>query len=188
MARTNKAISLLGQPLTLYTNNGVRVNGATVTAPDVMASNGVIHVIDRVLMPKDDIIDVAMKAGSFKTLLTAVQAADLTDTLRSGGPYTVFAPTDEAFGKLPPGTIDALVKDPETLREILTYHVVPGAVTAADVVKLKRAKTVQGDSIRINTASGVMVDAAKVIKTDIHAGNGVIHVIDTVIMPESLAK
>jgi uncharacterized surface protein with fasciclin (FAS1) repeats len=110
--------------------------------------------------------------------------AGLTDTLRGDGPFTVFAPTDEAFAKLPNGTLDALLKDKAKLASILTYHVVPGKVMAADVVKLTEAKTVQGQSVKIATAGGVMVDNAKVVKTDVPATNGVIHVIDTVIMPK----
>lgn len=130
-----------------------------------------------------DIVDTAIAAGSFKTLVKAVQAADLVDVLKGKGPFTVFAPTDEAFAKLPPGTLEALLKDKDKLRAVLTYHVVPAKVMAADV-KTGAAKTVQGKSIAVKAgAGGVMVDAAKVIKTDIVADNGVIHVIDSVIVP-----
>ncbi len=134
-----------------------------------------------------DIVDTAVGAGSFKTLVAAVQAAGLVDTLKGTGPFTVFAPTDEAFAKLPTGTVESLLK-PENkakLVAILTYHVVPGKVTAADVVKLKEAKTVQGGSAKITVADGkVKVDDANVVKTDIMTSNGVIHVIDAVIMPK----
>jgi len=134
-----------------------------------------------------DIVDTAVGAGSFKTLVAAVQAAGLVDTLKGTGPFTVFAPTDEAFAKLPAGTVESLLK-PENkakLVAILTYHVVPGKVTAADVVKLKEAKTVQGGSAKITVADGkVKVDDANVVKTDIMTSNGVIHVIDAVIMPK----
>ena len=134
-----------------------------------------------------DIVDTAVGAGSFKTLVAAVQAAGLVDTLKGAGPFTVFAPTDEAFAKLPAGTVESLLK-PENkakLVAILTYHVVPGKVTAADVVKLTEAKTVQGSSAKISAKDGkVMVDGANVIKTDIMTSNGVIHVIDAVIMPK----
>lgn len=133
--------------------------------------------------PKD-IVDTAVAAGSFKTLATALQAAGLVDTLKGKGPFTVFAPTDEAFAKLPAGTLDALLKDKAKLTAILTYHVVPGKVMAADVVKLKSAKTVQGGSLSIDTTSGVKVDGANVVKTDIGASNGVIHVIDSVVLPK----
>jgi uncharacterized surface protein with fasciclin (FAS1) repeats len=133
--------------------------------------------------PTKDIVDTAVAAGSFKTLAKALEAAGLIETLKGKGPFTVFAPTDEAFAKLPAGTIEALLADKAKLTAVLTYHVVPGRVMAADVVKLKEAKTVQGQSITIDTTSGVKVDGANVIKTDIATSNGVIHVIDTVILP-----
>jgi uncharacterized surface protein with fasciclin (FAS1) repeats len=138
-----------------------------------------------VVAQQQDIVDTAVAAGSFKTLAAALQAAGLVDTLKGAGPFTVFAPTDEAFAKLPAGTVETLLK-PENkakLQRILTYHVVSGKVMAADVVKLKSAKAVSGDTIRINTTGGVTVDNARVVKTDIAASNGVIHVIDTVILP-----
>lgn len=132
-----------------------------------------------------DIVDTAVSAGSFKTLVTAVKAAGLVETLKSAGPFTVFAPTDEAFAKLPAGTLDSLLKDPAKLKSVLLYHVVSGKVMAADVVKLKSAKTVQGSSAKVKVmGSDVMVDGAKVVKTDIACDNGVIHVIDTVILPK----
>ncbi|MDZ4100498.1 MAG: fasciclin domain-containing protein [Hydrogenophaga sp.] len=130
-----------------------------------------------------DIVDTAVAAGSFKTLVTAVQAAGLVDTLKGPGPFTVFAPTDEAFAKIPKATLDALLKDKAALTKVLTYHVVPGKVMAKDV-KAGMVKTVQGSSITVATTGGVKVDAANVVKTDIAADNGVIHVIDTVIMPK----
>ena len=133
-----------------------------------------------------DIVDTAVAAGSFKTLAKALAAADLVDTLKGAGPFTVFAPTDEAFAKLPAGTLETLLK-PENkakLQRILTYHVVSGKVTAADVVKLKSAKAVSGDSLGINVSgAAVSINGAKVVKTDIGASNGVIHVIDTVLIP-----
>lgn len=135
---------------------------------------------------KKDIVDTAVAAGSFKTLAAALKAADLIDTLKGKGPFTVFAPTDEAFAKLPAGTVEDLLK-PENkakLASILTYHVVAGKVMAADVVKLKEAKTVQGKAAKITVKDGkVMVDGANVVKTDIETSNGVIHVIDAVILP-----
>ena len=134
-----------------------------------------------------DIVDTAVAAGSFKTLAKALQAADLVDTLKGAGPFTVFAPTDEAFAKLPAGTLDALLK-PENrskLQRILTAHVVAGKVMAADVVKISSAKAVSGETLTVaSRAGGVMVGGAKVVKTDVAASNGVIHVIDTVILPE----
>lgn len=132
---------------------------------------------------QQDIVEIAISAGDFKTLVAAVKAAGLVDTLKGDGPFTVFAPTDEAFAKIPKQQLDALLRDKDALTKVLTYHVVPGKVTAADVVKLSSAKTVQGQSITIDTRNGVMVDNARVIKTDVQAENGVIHVIDTVIMP-----
>lgn len=178
------AKTALGQSIAIDTAKGVRVDQATVVKTDIVCSNGVIHVIDAVMMPKNDIIEAARSAGSFKTLLTAVEAAGLTDTLRGAGPFTVFAPTDEAFAKLPKGTLEGLLKDKKKLASILTYHVVAGKVMAKDVVNLKEAKTVQGQKIRIDTSKGVKVDEATVVKTDVPATNGVIHVIDTVIIPD----
>jgi uncharacterized surface protein with fasciclin (FAS1) repeats len=134
-----------------------------------------------------DIVDTAIAAGSFNTLAAALKAAGLVDTLKGEGPFTVFAPTDEAFAKLPAGTIEMLLKpeNKDTLVKILTYHVVPGKVMAADVVKLKSAKTVQGQSVKIKAKNGkVMIDKSSVVKTDIETSNGVIHVIDTVLMPK----
>ena len=135
-----------------------------------------------------DIVDTAVAAGSFKTLAKALQAADLVGTLKGPGPYTVFAPTDEAFAKLPASTLEDLLK-PENkakLQRILTYHVVPGRLSASEVVKLHSAKAVSGDTIEIAANGGtVTVDKARVVKTDIAASNGVIHVIDSVILPES---
>jgi len=134
-----------------------------------------------------DIVDTAVAAGDFDTLVAAVKAADLVSTLKGPGPFTVFAPTDAAFAKLPPGTLTTLLQ-PENkakLTSILTYHVVPGKVMAADVVKLSSAKTVNGQSVSITTGGGaVMVDDAKVVQTDIVCSNGVIHVIDAVILPK----
>ena len=135
-----------------------------------------------------DIIDTAVAAGSFKTLAAAVTAAGLVPTLKGAGPFTVFAPTDEAFAKLPAGTVDALLADIPKLTAILTYHVVAGKVMAADVMKMdgKEAATVNGAHIKISTTNGVKLNATStVVKTDIECTNGVIHVIDTVIMPPS---
>ncbi len=131
-----------------------------------------------------DIVDTAKSAGSFNTLVTAVQAAGLFDTLKGPGPYTVFAPTDEAFAKVPKDKLDALLKDKAALTKVLTYHVVPGKVMAKDV-KPGKVKTVEGSSLTIAVNGGnVTVDNAKVVKTDVAADNGVIHVIDTVLMPK----
>jgi uncharacterized surface protein with fasciclin (FAS1) repeats len=132
-----------------------------------------------------DIVDTAVTAGNFTTLVAAVKAAGLVDTLKGAGPFTVFAPTDEAFAKLPSGTLDSLLKDPEKLRSILLYHVVSGKVLAAQVTKMKTAKTLEGSPVTIHVSgSNVMVNNANVSKTDIVCDNGVIHVIDTVLIPK----
>ena len=135
-----------------------------------------------------DIVDTAVGAESFSTLVTAVKAAGLVDTLKGKGPFTVFAPTDAAFKKLPKGTVESLLeaKNKDKLTQILTYHVVAGKVTAADVVKLKKAETIQGSPVKITVKGDtVMINKAKVVTTDIQCSNGVIHVIDAVIVPES---
>ncbi len=134
-----------------------------------------------------DVVDTAVGAGDFTTLVTAIKAAGLVETLKGKGPFTVFAPTDEAFAKLPAGTVENLLKpeNKQKLVSILTYHVVPGKVMASEVVKLADAKTVNGQSLTINVEGQmVMVDSAKVVKTDIECSNGVIHVIDAVVMPK----
>lgn len=130
------------------------------------------------------IVDIAVQAGSFKTLVQAVQAAGLVETLSGEGPFTVFAPTDEAFAQIPQDTLQAVLADKEKLTAILTYHVVPGKLMAADVVRNTQLQTVQGQSITVSTEGGVRVDNANVVQTDIEADNGVIHVIDRVIMPK----
>jgi uncharacterized surface protein with fasciclin (FAS1) repeats len=150
---------------------------ATIVSPSGMAM---------AQQPQVDIVDTAVGAGSFTTLATALQAAGLVDTLKGEGPFTVFAPTDEAFAKLPAGTLEALLADPAKLQAVLTYHVVPGRVTAADVATLSSATTVQGDSITIDTSMGVRVNDAQVTQADIMTSNGVIHVIDTVLLPPGL--
>lgn len=135
---------------------------------------------------KMDIVDTAVAAGSFKTLAAALQAAGLVDTLKGKGPFTVFAPTDDAFAKLPPGTVETLLKpeNKEKLKAILLYHVVAGDVTSGQVVKLTSAKAVNGQEVKISVVDGtVMINDAKVVKADIAASNGVIHVIDTVLLP-----
>ena len=136
-------------------------------------------------MAAKTIVDIAVADPNFSTLVAALKAADLVETLQSAGPFTVFAPTNDAFAKLPAGTLDSLLKpeNKEQLKGILLYHVVAGRVAAADVVKITEAKTVNGKSAKIDTTNGVKIDAANVVKTDIMAGNGIIHVIDAVILP-----
>ena len=131
-----------------------------------------------------NIVETAVAAGSFKTLVTAVQVAGLVDTLSGAGPFTVFAPTDEAFAKIPKETLDAVLADKAKLTAILTYHVVAGKVMASDVMSLTSAKTVQGGEVKIDTTDGVMINNAKVVQADIECSNGVIHVIDSVLMPK----
>ncbi|UBF29330.1 fasciclin domain-containing protein [Kovacikia minuta CCNUW1] len=130
-----------------------------------------------------DIVDTAVNAGSFSTLVAAVKAANLVNTLKGEGPFTVFAPTDEAFAKLPAGTVDGLLKDLPKLKQILTYHVVSGKVMAADVIKLKSATTVEGSDVKIDASNGVKVNDSTVTTPDVAADNGVIHIIDTVLIP-----
>ncbi len=155
---------------------------ASVLAVAIIAAAGISLRAEE--QAAKDIVDTAVAAGSFTTLAKALQAAGLVETLKGAGPFTVFAPTDEAFAKLPAGTLDVLLKDKAKLTAVLTYHVVAGKVMAADVVKLKEAKTVQGQMVKIDTTKGVKVDNANVVKTDIVASNGVIHVIDSVILPK----
>ena len=168
------------------------VNDARIRITDIQASNGVIHVIDRVILPSAEaeeesmgsIVDIAVADGRFETLVAALQAAELVETLSGEGPFTVFAPTDDAFAKLPEGTVEALLEDIPALTDILLYHVVSGEVLAADVVELESAETVLGESVSIRVEDGnVYINDSMVIITDIMADNGVIHVIDTVLLP-----
>ena len=204
VVKLTSADTVEGSPIAITVKDGkVYLNDSTqVTTADVEASNGVIHVIDQVLMPPakgaspapsasaagmDDIVATAEAAGTFSTLLKAATAAGLVETLQGPGPFTVFAPTDEAFAALPDGTLDALLADPEALKRILLYHVVSGEVTADQVVGLTTADSVEGSPIAIAVKDGKVYlnDAAEVVATDIKASNGVIHVIDNVILPPS---
>ena len=185
------AKTVLGKDVTVKVDMGnVYINDAKVIITDIETSNGVIHVIDSVLLPtadKADIVDTAVADGRFKTLAAALTAAGLIETLKGAGPFTVFAPTDEAFAKLPAGTIDTLLKpeNKQKLTDILLYHVVSGNVMAADVVKLTSAKTVLGKDVTITVKDGKVFlnDTVQVIITDIETSNGVIHVIDAVLLP-----
>lgn len=180
-----QAQTVQGSPVVISTSDGVMVNDASVTQADVTASNGIIHVIDTVILPPAaDIVDLAVANGNFETLAAALTAAGLIETLQGDGPFTVFAPTDEAFAALPAGTVASLLADIPTLTDILLYHVVPGLVVSGDVVGLSSATTVQGSDISIAVDGMVMLnDNANVIVTDVLATNGVIHVIDSVILP-----
>ena len=190
VVKVKGAVSLNGQRIDVKVAGGaVSVDSSKVAKTDISCTNGVIHVIDTVMMPSTDSIPaVADKAGKFKTLLAAVKAAGLVETLSGPGPFTVFAPTDEAFAKIPAATIADLLK-PENkakLASILTYHVVSGRVYSEAAVAAKSAKTVQGGSVTIKASdAGAFVNDAKIIATDVDASNGVIHIIDSVIMPPS---
>ena len=195
MLASAAGVVLLAVPASAAPCKGSRSHVTTsmgrVTHPAVIRESVVSQPVHQVVLKESpkDIVDTAVGAGTFKTLAAALGAADLVSTLKGAGPFTVFAPTDEAFAKLPAGTVETLLKpeNKEKLKEILLLHVVPGSVYAADVVKLKEAKTAGGKTLSISTDGGVKVGTAtgmvNVTKTDIKAGNGVIHVIDSVILP-----
>ncbi len=182
-------MSLQGSPLAIEVMDGkVRIGGANVVTTDVMASNGIIHVIDTVLMPPaaPNLVEAATKAGTFGTLLKAAVAAGLADTLAKGGPFTVFAPTDAAFAKLGDATIADLLlpANKDKLAGILKHHIVAGEVKAAQAVGLKEAKALDGTMLNLHYDGKVlMVGGSKVVATDVMASNGVIHVVDAVILP-----
>ncbi len=181
--------TLNGGRLTIVANgHGIAVNEATVIQADVPARNGVIHVIDRVLTPsKPGVLGVAEKAGNFSTLLAAIKAAKLEDALSGDGPFTVFAPTDEAFAKLPADQLKALLKpgNREALQAILKYHVVEGKVSARDAIRAGSARTLQGGKVEADIKDGrLIINDARALATDIPAENGVIHVIDSVLIPK----
>ena len=199
VVKLSEAETVLGKKVAVKVEgDSVMVNESKVILTDIEASNGVIHVIDTVLLPpademsgaemeKKDIVAIAAGDERFKTLVAAVTAAGLVETLQGEGPFTVFAPTDEAFAKLPAGTIEELLKpeNKQKLVDILTYHVVAGKVMAADVVTLSEAETVLGQKVTVKVEDGkVYINDAQVIITDIEASNGVIHVIDTVLLPQ----
>ena len=203
------AATLQGEEVTIEVIDGsVKIDGATVVITDIIGSNGVIHVIDSVILPTEiaaslsspeatkTIVDIAVEDGRFETLVAALQAADLVSTLSGEGPFTVFAPTDDAFAALPDGVVAGLLEDIPSLTEVLTYHVVSGTVLAETVVGLTSAATLQGEEVTIEvidpnrpplTIGNVMIDGATVLITDIIGSNGVIHVIDAVILPSAIA-
>jgi transforming growth factor-beta-induced protein len=193
VGQLESAETLLGESVGIRVEDGmVYINDAQVIIKDIVADNGVIHVIDTVLLPpaeeaeeaSNSIVDIAVADGRFETLVTALQAADLAETLAGEGPFTVFAPTDDAFGALPEGTIPALIEDIPALTDVLLYHVVSGEVLAEDVGQLFGAGTLQGQSVSIRVQNEmVYINDAQVIITDIIADNGVIHVIDSVLLP-----
>jgi uncharacterized surface protein with fasciclin (FAS1) repeats len=190
VVKLSGAKSLNGQRIDVKVDGSkVTVDGANVVATDIATSNGVIHIIDSVILPSDETLTaVADKAGKFKTLLAAAKAAGLVDTLNGEKSLTVFAPTDEAFAKLPKGTVESLLKpeNKDKLVAILTYHVLDGRVYSEDALAAKSAKSLQGGTVAISVKDGAAyVNGAKILATDIDAGNGVIHVIDSVILPPS---
>lgn len=188
VVKLSSAGTLAGQRLSiLVEEGGVRVASAKVTQTDVLCSNGVIHVIDTVLMPSTkSLVELAQGAGSFQTLLAAAQAAGLAETLATGGPFTVLAPTDEAFARLPKGTLESLLKpeNRDELARILKAHVIEGRVYADQVVALSSARALSGTELAIVSRNGkVTIAGANVVQTDLEALNGVVHVIDAVIVP-----
>ncbi len=187
--KLKNATTLNGQRIDIVVDDrGVSIDGVRVTKTDIVCSNGVIHVIDAVLMPETKtIVGVADSAGIFKTLLAAAKAAGLDTALGGDGPFTILAPTDEAFAKLPAGTVEGLLKpeNKDKLANILKYHVIPGRFYADQVIKLENAPTLLGQEVAIKVdGRKVMVGGANVVKTDIEAKNGVVHVIDSVILPK----
>jgi uncharacterized surface protein with fasciclin (FAS1) repeats len=192
VVKLKEAKTAQGSTIAIRVEGGkVYVNDAQVVKTDIVCSNGVVHLIDSVIMPpakKPTIVEAAIGNDDFSTLVALVKHAGLVETLSGEGPFTVFAPTNAAFAKLPKETVDALLSDAgkAQLASILKYHVVAGSVKAADVVKLKEAKTVLGQSAKIKVEDGkVYVDGAQVVMTDIECSNGIIHVIDAVILPKS---
>jgi uncharacterized surface protein with fasciclin (FAS1) repeats len=186
------ATSVQGEDIAITVDgSSIMVNEANVVATDIEAANGVIHVIDQVILPLSmseaamgDIVETAQAAGEFPTLLAAVEAAGLVETLKGEGPFTVFAPNEEAFASLPEGALAGLLADQEALTQVLLYHVVPGQVTASQVVDLESATTVEGSDVAIRVEGNkVFINDAEVVTTDIITSNGVIHVIDKVILP-----
>ena len=168
------------RPVSSLLRHGLTALALALAAPLAMASTSTTA---SAAQSHSDIVDTAVAAGQFTTLAAALQAAGLVDTLKGTGPFTVFAPTDAAFAKVPKADLDALLKDKAKLTAVLTYHVVPGKVMAADV-KAGKVKTVEGQELTVTTKGGVMVDNAMVVATDVAASNGVIHAIDTVLMPK----
>ncbi|MCX5691105.1 MAG: fasciclin domain-containing protein [Planctomycetota bacterium] len=186
--KTGHVQTVNGQRVDLVAKDGsVKIDGATVTTADIKCSNGVIHVIDTVILPSEkDIVETALAAGKFKTLATLLDKADLVGALKGAGPFTVFAPTDEAFAKLPKETVESLLKSENKaqLASILKYHVLSGRIFSDAAAKGASVATLQGQKVTTKGDNGtVTVDNAKVITADIDASNGVIHVIDTVILP-----
>jgi transforming growth factor-beta-induced protein len=171
-----------GRPVRVTLGGGARVNGVNIVTTDVTASNGVIHVIDAVLLPVEDNVETAVAAG-FETLVAAAQAAGLEEALRAPGPVTIFAPTDAAFAALPAGALEALLADPEALAGVLTYHVVPGRIFSSDLSEGLEATPLSGGTLTFTLGGGARVNGAAIVAADVLTANGVIHVIDEVLLP-----
>ena len=194
------AATVQGEEISVSTTDGVTINGATVSTADIGVSNGVVHVIDQVILPPSviaemeaanngkNIVELAMGAENLSTLVAAVKAAGLVETLSGDGPFTVFAPTNDAFAALPDGVLDMLLlpENKEKLVAILTYHVVAGKVMSTDLKDGQTAATVQGDEIKVDLSNGAKINNAAVVAADVEATNGVVHIIDKVILPPSL--
>jgi len=183
---TSSYLDMLSEQVALIdvTDSGAFIAGSQIVATDIETSNGIIHVIDTVMLPPDqNIVETAVGAGIFNTLVAAVQAAGLVDTLAEGGPFTVFAPTDDAFAALPAGTVEALLEDTEALTNILLYHVVAGRVLSSDVVANRSLPSLQGSRLDVSTEGGVFINDSEVVAVDILAENGIVHVIDKVLLP-----
>ena len=189
----NSAATVNGQRVPLnFRGDRLTIGNANIIVTDIQCSNGVIHVIDSVLVPElENIPSIAQSAGKFNTLLAAVGAAGLADVLSGPGPFTVFAPTDDAFSALPAGTVDSLLKpeNKQQLIDILKYHVVSGRVYDNDAVRARRAKTLLGRSVDIGfSADGIRINDAKVVARNVNASNGVIHIIDSVLIPQAMTR
>jgi uncharacterized surface protein with fasciclin (FAS1) repeats len=187
VVKASDVATLNGEFLAINASDeGVKIGEANVIKTDIKASNGVIHVIDKVLLPKPDLAETADAAGTFKTLLAAAEAAGLTSALKGDGPLTVFAPTDDAFAALPEGTVESLLKpeNQDKLASILKYHIIADNLLASEVLAEKKLKTLQGDKLKVAMDGGTpKIGGAAITATDIQAGNGVIHVIDRVLVP-----
>ena len=177
------ATTLQGQPVFFDLSSGVKVNGANVVSADIGATNGIIHAIDAVLLPpSNNVVAAAAAVANLSTLVTAITVADLAATLEGQGPFTVFAPTNAAFDALPPGTLDALLEDPDALADILLYHVVPGRAFAGDLDG-SALTTAQGATVTVDVTNGVQINEARVTTANVLVTNGVIHIIDAVLIP-----
>jgi transforming growth factor-beta-induced protein len=204
VAKSNEAKTLEGQPVTITVKDGkTQINDATLTKPDLETANGMIHTIDRVLVPPElssevivsappvstDLVDTALAAGNFNTLSSLLKTAGLTDTLKGQGPFTIFAPTDDAFEQLSPASLEALKKDPEKLEALLKYHVVEGAITSADVANSSEPRTLAGEPVTITVKDDqTQINDATLTRPGLETANGVIYTIDRVLVPPELSK